>query len=236
MSELYASTAAEPSPLIPAATVVLGRDGADGLEILLVERVGTGAFAGFSVFPGGRVDPEDADPDAPDDAFLAARRAAVREAAEEVGLEIAIDSLAALSHWTPPPFEMKRFGTWFFLAPTVEGTIVMSEGELTQFHWLTPKQALSEHAAGERKLAPPTWITLHSLLHHATVNDATSYLRANEPERFETWPLQRKPVLVLAWSPDIAFGKPEAEVAIDEPGPRHRLHMHHGSWTYERNF
>jgi 8-oxo-dGTP pyrophosphatase MutT (NUDIX family) len=228
------TTLANPSPLIPAATVVLARDGADGMEVLMVERVGTGAFAGYSVFPGGRVDPEDSDPANPHDEFAAARRAAVREAAEEVGLSVDIDSLAALSHWTPPPFEMKRFGTWFFLAPTVEGTIVMSEGELTQFHWLTPAAAIAEHAEGRRKLAPPTWITLHSLRTHMTVSDASSYLLANKPDRFETWPLRRKP-MVLAWEPDVAFKVGLDEVDLDAPGSRHRLFMDDDGWKYIRD-
>ena len=47
----------------PAATVVLLRPGAAGLEVLLTHRPATMAFAaGAHVFPGGRVDPADADP------------------------------------------------------------------------------------------------------------------------------------------------------------------------------
>jgi 8-oxo-dGTP pyrophosphatase MutT (NUDIX family) len=44
-----------------AATVVLLRDGATGLEVYLLRRVASMAFAaGFTVFPGGSVDPRDA--------------------------------------------------------------------------------------------------------------------------------------------------------------------------------
>ncbi len=47
----------------PAATVVLIRDGASGLEVLLARRPSTMAFApDVHVFPGGRVDARDADP------------------------------------------------------------------------------------------------------------------------------------------------------------------------------
>lgn len=43
-----------------AATVVLLRDGSDGLEVYLLRRVGTMAFAaGMHVFPGGSVDARD---------------------------------------------------------------------------------------------------------------------------------------------------------------------------------
>jgi 8-oxo-dGTP pyrophosphatase MutT (NUDIX family) len=48
-------------PIRDAATVVLLRDGASGLEVWLLTRVAQMAFAaGMSVFPGGRVDAADA--------------------------------------------------------------------------------------------------------------------------------------------------------------------------------
>jgi len=84
-----------PNPVIPAATLVLFRDGPDGAEHLFVERAATMAFAGGAlVFPGGRVDPGDralaegfADLD-PDDA--AARIAAIRETIEEAGVGVGL--------------------------------------------------------------------------------------------------------------------------------------------------
>jgi 8-oxo-dGTP pyrophosphatase MutT (NUDIX family) len=49
-----------PPPTRDAATIVLMRDGAAGLEAYLLRRVPTMAFAaGMHVFPGGRVDPAD---------------------------------------------------------------------------------------------------------------------------------------------------------------------------------
>ncbi|HYX11269.1 MAG TPA: NUDIX domain-containing protein, partial [Candidatus Acidoferrum sp.] len=59
----------------PAATVVLLRPGPDGAEVLLIHRPATMAFGpGLHVFPGGRVDPEDADV-ASDEVAAAAARA-----------------------------------------------------------------------------------------------------------------------------------------------------------------
>ncbi|WP_375497713.1 NUDIX hydrolase [uncultured Jatrophihabitans sp.] len=50
----------EPVPVRDAATVVLLRDGTDGLEAWLLTRVAQMAFAaGMTVFPGGRVDDSD---------------------------------------------------------------------------------------------------------------------------------------------------------------------------------
>ena len=89
-----------------AATVVLLRDGAHGIEVLLLERPRhTGTFAGAWVFPGGRVDPEDydaagsvppdlqAEPRNPEEDLPAARIAGVRETVEETGLVLAPESL-----------------------------------------------------------------------------------------------------------------------------------------------
>jgi glyoxylase-like metal-dependent hydrolase (beta-lactamase superfamily II)/8-oxo-dGTP pyrophosphatase MutT (NUDIX family) len=93
----------------PAATVVLLRPGSNGLEALLTHRPPTMEFApDVHVFPGGRVDPTDADPDLQarsvvtadeaEDALdgdlsgeeaLAHYVAAIREAFEEVGILLA---------------------------------------------------------------------------------------------------------------------------------------------------
>jgi 8-oxo-dGTP pyrophosphatase MutT (NUDIX family) len=85
------------SSSIPAATLVLFRDGPAGPEHLFVERAATMVFAGGAlVFPGGRVDPGDYELAAryphldPDDA--AARIAAVRETIEEAGIAVGIDA------------------------------------------------------------------------------------------------------------------------------------------------
>jgi 8-oxo-dGTP pyrophosphatase MutT (NUDIX family) len=50
---------ADAVPLSPAATVMLVRDGADGLEVFMLRRALGASFAGGYVFPGGRVDVAD---------------------------------------------------------------------------------------------------------------------------------------------------------------------------------
>ena len=51
----------EPAPTRPAATVLLLRDGAHGLEVLMTRRSLTASFApGAYVFPGGGIDAADA--------------------------------------------------------------------------------------------------------------------------------------------------------------------------------
>ena len=106
---------AEPGPADPrdSASVVLIRQGADGVEAFLIRRVPQMAFApGFTVFPGGSVDPDDwaclqesaGAPPCPDrwqarfqdapERVAALGRAAVRELFEECGVLLAHDASA----------------------------------------------------------------------------------------------------------------------------------------------
>src|SRR5260221_1090218 len=90
---------ADPPPVIPrpAATLLLLRDGAAGLEVLMTARHEEAGFAaGALVFPGGKVDPADAAlaaycRAAPglDAAALVLRIAAIRETFEECGILLA---------------------------------------------------------------------------------------------------------------------------------------------------
>lgn len=85
------------TPPVPAATVMVVRDGPPGLEVLLVRRHGnSGVLGGVHVFPGGKLDPADR---AVDLAWLDRDPAACQRALAEPGLdaEIAVGlHLAAL--------------------------------------------------------------------------------------------------------------------------------------------
>lgn len=87
-----------PPPCPPAATVLLLRDGAEGLEVLMVGRSPEMSFRGAMVFPGGKVSAADSDPRLAAHARAAAdlataefanQVAAVREAFEECGVLLA---------------------------------------------------------------------------------------------------------------------------------------------------
>ena len=152
------------SELVEAATVILLRDGPDGLETLMLRRNSKLAFAGgMWVFPGGRVDPEDRTDVAPSDELGAARRAAVREAVEEAGLAIAEEALVPFSHWTPPDLAPKRFLTWFFVAGAFDGDVAIDLGEIHDQAWMRPADAMKRRNALEIELMPPTWVTLDRL-------------------------------------------------------------------------
>ena len=86
------------SPL-PSSTILLVRDGNDGLEVFMVVRHHKIDFAsGALVFPGGKVDPQDGWPDMRTfcdgaeglaDESLSLRIAAIREVFEECGILLA---------------------------------------------------------------------------------------------------------------------------------------------------
>ncbi len=87
-----------PASPVPAATVMLLRDGADGLEVFMVVRHHQIDFAsGALVFPGGKADPQDFEDallpylssPARDPAMRAVQVASIREAFEECGVLLA---------------------------------------------------------------------------------------------------------------------------------------------------
>lgn len=108
------------TPPVPSATVMVVRDGAAGLEVLMVRRHGNaGVLGGAHVFPGGKLDPTDAVDDAgaldlpPEDCArrlsepglpvadaVALHVAALRETWEEVGLFIGHGPVAEAEHRT----------------------------------------------------------------------------------------------------------------------------------------
>ncbi|HYU39491.1 MAG TPA: NUDIX domain-containing protein [Acidimicrobiia bacterium] len=222
-------TSGETPEAVPAATVVLVRDSADGLETLMVRRSSKLEFAGgMWVFPGGRVDPDDIPPDG--DVIEAARRAAVREAREEADLVVDGDALVPFTHWVPPPVTAKRFATWFFLGPAPEGAVTVDMGEIRDHRWIQPADALARRDAEEIELAPPTWLTLHRLADHPDVASAMADAREHEPEFFETHIARVEGGIAALWEGDAGYESSDG----DAPGPRHRLWMLPTGWRYER--
>jgi recombination protein RecT len=87
----------EPAPLRPAATVLLMRDGPQGIEVLMTRRSMSASFApGAYVFPGGGIDAADAQAHGmaqrrpkQSDLHLTQAIAAIRESFEELGILLA---------------------------------------------------------------------------------------------------------------------------------------------------
>ncbi len=151
----------------PAATVVLLRDSADGVEVFMLRRDPALTFGGGAyVFPGGSVDAADRSPrtqrlvEGHDDARASARLgldsgglaywiAAIRECYEEAGVLLARDARGVLlgsgtEHDAELELARQRLisGGDGFAAFCEERRIALAAGELSYLsHWITPEAA-----------------------------------------------------------------------------------------------
>jgi 8-oxo-dGTP pyrophosphatase MutT (NUDIX family) len=218
-------------PAIPASTVVLLRDppAGSGVEVLMLHRTSSVAFGGMWVFPGGRVDDVDRRPDDDGDE-PAARRAAVREAAEECGLTLDLTSLVLLSRWTPPPVAPRRYATWFFMARVPEGEVVVDGGEILDHAWRSPADLLERRDRGEVDLPPPTWVTLHAVGEAPDVDAALAAAAARRPvPHYRTRWCAVDGGAVALWDGDAGY----ETSSVERDGPRHRLWMLDSGWRFE---
>ena len=188
-----------------AASVVAGRDGAGGLELLVIERSRSSRFLpGYVAFPGGATDPGDA--------VLAAewfgtedeisRACAIRELSEETALVVTVDGmgpigswdplspvgmappspdqLPEIAHWIAPEEVPVRFDARYYAAEGFDGLEPTPDGsEAASAWWTTAQELLAGHDAGTRKLYWPTYFTL---THLATCSSVADLLAL----RFET--------------------------------------------------
>ena len=183
----------EPVAPRPAATVVLVRDGAQGLEALMARRSASAAFApGAYVFPGGTLEASDHDAardaaghpaagDLPDDGQHAFRAAAVRETFEELGVLLATDRAGAGIDAQAASGLSRAQPLWTALAargwrPAIERLCWLA-------HWVTdrdlprrfdvrffvaPMPAGFEPRADESELFEPRWLApAQALAEHA---------------------------------------------------------------------
>ena len=205
------------TPPRPAASVILLRDGSEGLEAFLLERPeGAEVMGGVWVFPGGKVDGHDHQPDPGEGEGVVARcasalcqrlahaavdgpaagaflRAARRETEEECSVQLPIDALEGWSRWVTPriPSMMnRRFDTFFFVALLPSGQEARHDGhESVQGLWATPHQALERYWRREIMLAPPQLMTLVELRGFTCARDAISHAAARSLPHIQPEPL-----------------------------------------------
>jgi 8-oxo-dGTP pyrophosphatase MutT (NUDIX family) len=188
----------------PAATILLLRDGGQGLEVLMVARAREVDFAsGALVFPGGRVESTDAALAPSEDPLGAFRVAAIREAWEESGILLAHPpgpdlppegeflthlharglspshaALTPFAHWITPAHSPKRFDTHFFLAHAPQGQEAIHDGrEAVEAVWVRPAHALAEAEAGRRTLVFPTRLNLMRISRYESAEAAIALAR-----------------------------------------------------------
>jgi 8-oxo-dGTP pyrophosphatase MutT (NUDIX family) len=121
----------------PAATVMLLRDADHGIEVFMLRRTTSAAFAsGMYVFPGGKVDAADGDGD------MGYVIAAIRECYEEAGVLLATDESGAMVSDGHPALEhresvhggdvdLRALCDEYHLCPAIDDLVWVS-------HWITP--------------------------------------------------------------------------------------------------
>lgn len=222
---------AERDTPLPSGTVVALRDAADGLEVLLLQRMPHPRDEGSPawVFPGGKVD--EADHSAGGEVERA-RRAAVREAQEEAGLVLAEPDLMLISRWITPEVAPRRFDTWFFATAVGPDAAVVVDGmEIERHRWLTPERALAAYRERALRLAPPTYVTLVWLQEHRDSAAALEALGAAEFVSFRPRVCREEGGACILYPGDAGYEAHDPE----RPGPRHRLWVLPEGYRYERS-
>jgi 8-oxo-dGTP pyrophosphatase MutT (NUDIX family) len=236
------------SPVRDSATVLLLRDGAAGLEVFLLKRHGlSDVLGGAYVFPGGKVDADDAEVSAlarldrtPQDLHAALNEpslsaaqaaaifaAALRETFEEAGAKLAASDLVPWSRWITPAVGgviRKRFDARFFLARVPAGQEPRHDDhEATESAWLAPRHALQQYWDGAIELAPPQIMSLAHLSRYANVDDAIAAARLRHPPLVHPEPFQQDGMRVICYPGDERHSVRDRAL----PGPT-RLHHVHG--------
>jgi 8-oxo-dGTP pyrophosphatase MutT (NUDIX family) len=172
-----------PSTPRPAASVVLLRRGGKhsqrALEVLMLRRSEEATFMpGVWVFPGGSLD----EADGAEEAGL--RACALRELAEEAGIELdAGEELVPFTRWITPEVIATRFDAWFFLALAPAHTPPQPDGvETTAARGFQPTAALEAQEAGELVLSFPTQTQLRWLAEFRTSDEAMAAYRERAVE------------------------------------------------------
>ena len=213
-----------------AATVILVRPAASGVEVFLLRRRKAASFMGGAfVFPGGAADPGESDPrvtaarelfeeagvllakDAPPADELAALRARVLDGEPlapllaERGLAFDVDAILYFAHWITPSVEQKRFSARFYVAALPAGQEPrFDDRETVDQAWVTPADALAR--AGELALPPPQLRTFMDLGAATSPDDVFAIARARAAHPHAVMPrLAPQPsgfALLLPWDPE----------------------------------
>lgn len=179
----------------PASTLVLLRDTQDGIEVALLQRASTLAFAkDMYVFPGGALDDSDADfgdpwlvaairetfeesgvllavPAAPGDCWRL-RDLPFGEALSELGVSPDLSALHFCAHWVTPEVESRRFDTRFYAAALPPGQDLADfTTEHQNIGWYRPS------AAADLPMLPPTAAVLAELAQFDTMAQALAVAR-----------------------------------------------------------
>ena len=213
-----------------AATLIVTRDGVDGLEVLLLRRnPSLKVMAGAWVFPGGKVDAGDAGRDA----LSQANSAAIRELHEETGLEVGPEPILHFSRWLTPEVVKHRFDTYFFLAPqSGNASVVVDGSEIVEYRWVKPDVAIAEQGAGALKVPPPTLVSLTDIAEYHSLAELVQAVRRRQPPYFFPRIVEHGDDHVFLYPGDSGYDAAD----VNQSETCHRTTMHQGVFSYQRDF
>lgn len=165
----------------PASSVLILRDGDEGIEVLFVRRSPELKFMGGAwVFPGGTLLPDDGDADSE----LAWQTCGVRETWEEARVQLPDPSaLVPYSRWITPEMAPMRFDTRFYLTIAPEGAEPAPDRrEVDRAEWWTPAKALHLFVRDEADLHFPTIKQIERLTEFELAAHALEDARGREIE------------------------------------------------------
>ncbi len=198
-----------------AASSVVGRDGPNGFEVLVLERGSSSRFLpGYVAFPGGSVDRIDESYAERwfGTASEARRACAVRELVEEVSLVLTSRGLGAgdalaevdasppgtehlpeIAHWVAPTRVPVRFDARYFAVRASDGLEPSPDGsETADAWWVSPERLLEDWRDGRRRLYWPTFFTVNELAACGSVDELFALrIRTREPTDDELGRLPR---------------------------------------------
>lgn len=164
--------------LIPSATVILLRDGALGLELLILKRNPALKTNGDHwVFPGGKLESAELELQ---DREWGERLAAARECTEECGLTVKPENLITYSRWVTPSIIPKRFDTGFYITKAEDQVVIIDNSEIIDYDWIKPAEILPLMKSGDIKVRPPTLISIVDLLHFFYAEEALAAFRSSD--------------------------------------------------------
>ena len=202
----------EPARVLSAATVLLLRDGPQGLEVLMTRRSMTASFApGAYVFPGGGIDAADAQAhphakrrDTQSDLHLTQAIAAIRESFEELGLLLARHANGQMANASDiAALDRKASGGNFALQCAARGLTLAADEVFVLAHWITDRDLprrfdvpflvarmpdAQTPVADEKEQFEPVWVRpADALSRHAEGNFFIIYPTIRTLERLQSY-------------------------------------------------
>ena len=105
---------------------------------------------------------------------------------QELGMKLATDQLAYISHWITPEIEKKRYNTRFFIAKSPAQKADHDGFEGVDSKWVNPEKALLEMRKGKFPIIMPTIKSLELVAAYQSTDELLKLNRNNNHQNIST--------------------------------------------------